>query len=45
MRTSSRPSPTPTTKSNDDYVGWLGHPFDPEAFSLAAANAALQRMR
>jgi hypothetical protein len=35
----------PTHEEHDDYVRWVGRPFDPEAFSLAAANAALQRVR
>jgi len=28
-----------------DYRQWAGHPFDPEEFSMAATNAALQRVR
>jgi hypothetical protein len=29
----------------DDYVRWMGRPFDPSEFSIAAVNAALQRLR
>lgn len=35
----------PAHEEHDDFVEWIGHPFDPEAFSVAAANAALQRVR
>jgi hypothetical protein len=35
----------PTHEEHIDYVDWVGRPFDPEAFSVAAANAALQRVR
>jgi hypothetical protein len=35
----------PDHEEHDDYVGWIGHPFDPDAFDLAATNAALQRVR
>jgi hypothetical protein len=35
----------PEHEEHDGYAGWLGRPFDPESFSLAAANAALQRVR
>jgi hypothetical protein len=35
----------PTHEEHVDYVQWVGHPFDPEAFSVAATNAALQRVR
>ena len=32
-------------EEHDSYLTWLGGPFDPAAFSLAEANAALQRVR
>lgn len=35
----------PDHEEFDDYVGWVGGCFDPEAFDLAATNAALQRVR
>jgi len=35
----------PTHEEHVDYVAWVGRPFDPEAFSVAATNAALQRVR
>jgi len=35
----------PTHEEHVDYVRWVGRPFDPEAFSVAATNAALQRVR
>ena len=35
----------PSHEEHDDFARWLGGPFDPEAFDLAAANAALQRVR
>ena len=35
----------PDHEEHDDYVGWLGLPFDPERFSLAQTNVALQRVR
>jgi hypothetical protein len=35
----------PTHEEHVDYVQWVGRPFDPEAFSVAATNAALQRVR
>ena len=35
----------PDHEEFDDYVGWVGGYFDPEAFDLAAVNAALQRVR
>jgi Plasmid pRiA4b ORF-3-like protein len=35
----------PTHKDHVNYVQWVGGPFDPEAFSVAATNAALQRVR
>jgi hypothetical protein len=35
----------PTDEEHAEYVDWIGRPFDPEAFSVAATNAALQRVR
>ena len=35
----------PLDEEHDSYLVWVGHKFDPEAFDLAAANAALQRVR
>ena len=35
----------PIDEEHDDYLVWVGHKFDPAAFSLAATNAALQRVR
>jgi len=35
----------PTHEEHVDYVEWVGRPFDPESFSIAATNAALQRVR
>lgn len=35
----------PTHEEHVDYMQWVGHPFDPEAFSLSSINAALQRVR
>ena len=35
----------PDHEEHDDYVGWIGRYFDPEAFDLAMVNAALQRVR
>jgi hypothetical protein len=35
----------PDHEEHEDYVAWVGHPFDPEAFDLAMTNAALQRVR
>jgi Plasmid pRiA4b ORF-3-like protein len=35
----------PSHEEHDDFLGWVGGSFDPEAFDLAAANAALQRVR
>lgn len=35
----------PDHEEHDDYVGWIGRYFDPEAFDLAIVNAALQRVR
>jgi hypothetical protein len=33
----------PAHPEHDDMVEWMGGPFDPAAFDLAAANARLQR--
>jgi hypothetical protein len=35
----------PTHAMHDEYLHWIGRPFDPDRFSVAAANAALQRVR
>jgi hypothetical protein len=35
----------PLHEEHDSYLVWVGYKFDPEAFELAAANAALQRLR
>ncbi len=35
----------PEHDEHDDYVGWIGRYFDPELFSVAQNNAALQRVR
>ncbi len=35
----------PDHEEHDEYVGWVGGYFDSEAFSVAAANAALQHIR
>lgn len=35
----------PTDEEHDSYLAWVGGPFDPAAFELAQANAALQRVR
>ncbi len=35
----------PTHEEHDDYLVWVGYKFDPTAFDLATANAALQRLR
>jgi hypothetical protein len=35
----------PLHEEHDDYLVWVGHKFDSEAFDLAAANATLQRLR
>jgi hypothetical protein len=35
----------PLDEEHDDYLVWVGHKFDPAAFSLGVANAALQRVR
>ena len=35
----------PSHAEHDDVVRWLGGPFDPAAFDLAATNAALQQVR
>ena len=34
----------PAHEEFDDYIEWVGKDFDPEAFSLASTNAALQRI-
>ena len=35
----------PLHEEHDDYLVWVGYKFDPNEFNLAAANAALQRVR
>lgn len=35
----------PLHEEHDNYLVWVGYKFDPEAFDVAAANAALQRVR
>jgi hypothetical protein len=35
----------PDHDDHDELVEWFGRPFDPEGFSVAGANAALQRVR
>jgi hypothetical protein len=35
----------PEHEEHDDFLGWLGFAFDPERFSVAETNAALQRVR
>jgi hypothetical protein len=35
----------PTHEEHESYLVWVGYQFDPAAFDLAAANAALQRVR
>jgi hypothetical protein len=35
----------PLHEEHDSYLVWVGYKFDPEAFDVAAANAALQRVR
>jgi Plasmid pRiA4b ORF-3-like protein len=35
----------PEHADHDELVEWFGRPFDPEGFSVAGANAALQRVR
>jgi hypothetical protein len=35
----------PKHPEHAEYLQWVGHPFDPEAFSVAATNASLQRVR
>jgi hypothetical protein len=35
----------PGHEQHDDFLGWLGFPFDPERFSVAQSNVALQRVR
>ena len=42
---SSRRWPIPLHEEHDSYLVWVGYKFDPEAFNVAAANAALQRVR
>lgn len=34
----------PAHEEFDDYIEWVGKDFDPEEFSLATTNAALQRL-
>jgi hypothetical protein len=35
----------PLHEEHYDYLVWMGYKFDPNEFNLAAANAALQRIR
>jgi hypothetical protein len=35
----------PKHEEHESYLEWVGGSFDPAAFSVAAANAALQRVR
>jgi hypothetical protein len=35
----------PSHEEHEHYVGWSGGGFDPEAFSVAETNIALQRVR
>ena len=35
----------PSHEEHHEYLEWVGDPFDPTEFDLAAANAALQRVR
>jgi hypothetical protein len=35
----------PDHADHDELVRWFGRPFDPEGFTVAGANAALQRVR
>ena len=35
----------PNHEDHDEYVNWIPPGFDPDAFDLAATNAALQRVR
>ncbi len=35
----------PLHEEHDNYLVWVGHKFDPSVFNVAAANAALQRVR
>ncbi|MFZ0059127.1 MAG: plasmid pRiA4b ORF-3 family protein [Acidimicrobiales bacterium] len=35
----------PLHEEHDNYLVWVGYKFDPEAFELGAANAALQHVR
>ena len=37
--------PDPLHGEHDDMLVWVGYWFDPSAFNVAAANAALQRVR
>jgi hypothetical protein len=44
MRNSSKRWPT-LHEEHENYLVWAGYKFDPAVFNLAAANAALQRVR
>jgi hypothetical protein len=35
----------PLHEGHDDMLGWVGFRFDPDAFSVASVNAALERLR
>jgi hypothetical protein len=35
----------PLHEEHDNYLVWVGYKFEPDAFDVAAANAALQRVR
>ena len=35
----------PLHEEHDNYLVWVGYKFDPDEFNVAAANAALQRVR
>jgi hypothetical protein len=35
----------PLHEEHDNYLVWVGYKFDPSVFNVAAANAALQRVR
>lgn len=35
----------PLHGEHDSYLVWVGYKFDPSEFNVAAANAALQRVR
>jgi hypothetical protein len=35
----------PLHEEHDNYLVWVGYKFDPDVFNVAAANAALQRVR